>query len=194
MIRGETIKYSSYKKKQITEQEMTLEREIKQLEEQVQNNLNDISMDEILLLNDKKEKLEEIRKIKMDGVMLRSRCRYEDLGENPTKYFLNLENRNYQDKVINHLIDENGEEIYKTKDILEAQKSYYKNLYDETIEVDDTPISEIIGNNEKQLNDEAELLEGEITYEELKIALKNMKNRKAPEMMVSQLSFLSSFG
>ena len=87
---------------------MTLEREIKQLEEQVQNNLNDISMDEILLLNDIKEKIEEIRKIKMDGVMLRSRCRYEDLGENPTKYLLNLENRNYQDKVINHLIDENG--------------------------------------------------------------------------------------
>ena len=181
MIRGETIKYSSYKKKQITEQEVTLEREIKQLEEQVQNNLNDISMDEILLLNDKKEKLEEIRKIKMDGVMLRSRCRYEDLGEKPTKYFLNLENRNYHDKVINHLIDENGEEIYKTKDILEAQKSYYKSLYDETIEVGDTPISEIIGNNEKQLNDdEAELLEGEITYEELKIALKNMKNSKSP--------------
>ena len=181
MIRGETIKYSSYKKKQITEQEVTLEREIKQLEEQVQNNLKDISMDEILLLNDKKEKLEEIRKIKMDGVMLRSRCRYEDLGEKPTKYFLNLQNRNYQDKVINHLIDENGEEIYKTKDILEAQKSYYKNLYDETIEVDDTPISEIIGKNEKQLNDdEAELLEGEITYEELKIALKNMKNSKSP--------------
>ena len=160
MVRGETIKYSSYRKKQITEQEVTLEREIKQLEEQVLNNLNDISMDEILLLNDKKEKLEEIRKIKMDGVMLRSRCCYEDLGEKPTKYFLNLENRNYQDKVINHLIDENGEEIYKTKDILEAQKSYYKNLYDETIEVDDRPISEIIGNNEKQLNDdEAELLE-----------------------------------
>ena len=92
-----------------------------------------------------------------------------------------MEKRNYQDKVINHLIDENGEEIYKTKDILEAQKSYYKNLFDETIEVDDTPISEIIGNSKKQLNDdEAELLEGEITYEELKIALKNMKNSKSP--------------
>ena len=86
MIRGETINYSSYEKKQITEKEVTLEREIQQLEEQVQNNLNDISMGEIMLLNDKKEKLEEIRKIKMDGVMLRSRCRYEDLGEKSTHY------------------------------------------------------------------------------------------------------------
>ena len=86
-------------------------------------------MEEILLLEDKKNKLEEIRKIKIDRVMLRSRCRYEDLGEKPTKYFLNLESRNYQDKVINHFIYENGDEVYKTKDILDTQKRYYKNPY-----------------------------------------------------------------
>ena len=138
-------------------------------------------MEEILLLEDKKNKLEEIRKIKIDGVMLRSRCRYEDLGEKPTKYFLNLESRNYQDKVINHLIDENGDEVYKTKDILDTQKRYYKNLYTEKIQIDDTPIKEMIGNNENQLNDdEAQMLEGEITYEELTTALKNMKNSKSP--------------
>ena len=50
-----------------------------------QNNFNDISMDEILMLDEKKEKLEDIRKIKMDGVMLRSRCRYEDKGKKKTQ-------------------------------------------------------------------------------------------------------------
>ena len=58
--------------------------------------------------------------------MLRSRCRYEELGEKPTKYFLNLENRNYQEKIIQYLIDENGEEVYGTKDILEVQKTITK--------------------------------------------------------------------
>ena len=138
-------------------------------------------MEEILLLEDKKNKLEEIRKIKIDGVMLRSRCRYEDLGEKPTKYFLNLESRKSQDKVINHLIDENGDEVYKTKDILDTQKRYYKNLYTEKIQIDDSPIKEMIGNNENQLNDdEAQMLEGEINYEELTTALKNKKNSKSP--------------
>ena len=43
------------------------------------------------------------------------------------------------------------------------------------------PISEAIGRNENQLNeDEARLLEGEITYTELTSALKNMKNSKSP--------------
>ena len=152
-------------------------------------------MEEILLLEDKKNQLEEIRKIKIDGVMLRSRCRYEDLGENPTKYFLNLESRNYQDKVINHLIDENGDEVYTTKDILDTQKRYYKNLYAEKIQVDDTPIKEMIGNNENQLNDdEAQMLEGEITHEELTTALKNMKNSKSPGNDGFTAEFFKFFG
>ena len=113
--------------------------------------------------------------------MLRSRCRYEDLGEKPTKYFLSLENRNYQDKVIQHLIDDMGEEVSKTKDILEVQKNYYKNLYTEVMQMDDTPIKDIIWDNENQLNDdEAKKLEGELTYEELTLALKNMKISKSP--------------
>ena len=125
-IRGETIKYSSYKKKQNSEQELKLENDIKHLEERVKKDLNNISLEEILLLNEKKETLAEIRKTIIEGVMLRSRCRYEDLGEKPAKYFLSLENRNYQDKVIQHLIDEKGEEVNKTMDILEVQKNYYK--------------------------------------------------------------------
>ena len=152
-------------------------------------------MEEILLLEGKKNKLEEIRKIKIDGVMLRSRCRYEDLGEKPTKYFLNLESRNYQDKVINHLIDENGDEVYKTKDILDTQKRYYKNLYKEKIQIDDATIKEIIGNNENQLNDdEAQMLEGEITYEELTTALKNTKNSKSPGNDGFTTEFFKFFG
>ena len=73
--------------------------------------------------------------------------------------------------------DENGDVVYKTKDILNTQKRYYINLYVEKIQIDDTPIKEMIGKNENQLNeDEAQMLEGEITYEKLTTALKNMKN------------------
>ena len=41
--------------------------------------------------------------------MLRSRCRYEDLGEKPSNYFYNLENMNYNNKVMNKLVNEKGE-------------------------------------------------------------------------------------
>ena len=90
------------------EQEVNLEKDIKYFDEKVQNNLNDISLEEILLLQEKQEALSEIIKKKIEGVMLWSRCRYEELGKKPTKYFLNLENIYYKDKVIQHLVDENG--------------------------------------------------------------------------------------
>ena len=55
--------------------------------------------------------------------MLRSRCRYEELGEKPSGYFLNLENRNFMDKVITKLVDTNGEEYNNSADILNLQKN-----------------------------------------------------------------------
>ena len=55
-------------------------------------------------LTEKKKELMSIRKNKIEGVMLRSRCRYQDLGEKPTNYFFNFENRNYTGKGMNNLL------------------------------------------------------------------------------------------
>ena len=180
-IRGETIKYSSRKKKENSRQEKQLEDEILNLESKITETLQTVSQEDINLLNDKKNRLHEIRKSKIEGVMLRSRCRYEDLGEKPSGYFLNLEKRNFTNKVITKIIEENGQECLSTDEILNSQKTYFKNLYSENIIIDDTPIESKIGENSSRLADnEAELLEGDIKYSELAEALKNMKNLKTP--------------
>ena len=103
------------------------------------------------------------------------------MGEKPSKYFLNLESRNFTSKVISKLVNENGEEYTETQDILNYQKLYYKNLYTESLNFDDISLSEKIGENPKKLSDSDSLkLEGEITYNEIAPALKNMKNEKSP--------------
>ena len=105
--------------------------------------------------------------------MLRSRTRYEDLGEKPSSYFFNLESRNFIKKVINKLIDKTGTELTETKEILNCQMHFYKNVYNNDNLTDDTPIQSILGDNPKQLNEqEAKKLEGEITFAELGNALK----------------------
>ena len=109
MIRGNTIKYSSFKKKkQQQQQEIQLEQEIKIIEDEVNANFINMS-DEILdNLETKKTMLYDIQKDKIEGMMLRSRSRYEDLGEKPTQYFFNLEKRNYTSKAIHKLVNEDG--------------------------------------------------------------------------------------
>ena len=77
-IRGETIKYSSRKQKENSRQEKQLEDEILNLESKITWTLQTVSQEDINLLNDKKNRLHEIRKSKIEGVMLRSRCRYEE--------------------------------------------------------------------------------------------------------------------
>ena len=181
VIRGETIKYSSRKKKRKYPEELKLEEEITKIEENININLLDTDANELNILEDMKTRLQEIRQKKLEGVILRSKCRYEDMGEKPTKYFLSLESRNFISKVITKLTNSDGENYTNTNDILHYQKKYYLNLYSESLEIDEKPLIEIIGNNPNKLtNDESINLEGEITNTKLATALRNMKKCKSP--------------
>ena len=61
-IRGKTIKYSSRKKKEKTKQGKQLEEEISKLESKISENLEKVDLEEINLLEDKRNRLQEIRK------------------------------------------------------------------------------------------------------------------------------------
>ena len=109
MIRGNTIKYSSSEKKQQLKEERKLEQEIKILENEANRNFLNMIEEALHTLETKKSILNDIQKEKIEGTMLRSRSRYEDLGEKPTQYFFNLEKRNYTSKVIHKLVNTEGE-------------------------------------------------------------------------------------
>ena len=181
MIRGKTIKYSSRKKKEKEKLQKQLEEEIAKLEKSMPEDSVKFTVENSTLLEEKKNRLYELRENIIEGVMIRSRCRYEELGEKPTSYFLNLEKRNFTNKVITKIIEDNGHECVSTNEILKAQKNYYKDLFTEKNEIDNIPIEALLGENPRKLSDyEARTLEGEIIYVELAEALKNMKNSKTP--------------
>ena len=86
-IRGKTIAYSSFKKRQEIGRESQLLKEIEILEKQ-----QDINFEEY---ERKKTELQEIRHTKMEGAKVRSRAKWLNEGEKPTNHFCNLENRNF---------------------------------------------------------------------------------------------------
>ena len=119
--------------------------------------------------------------------MLRSRARWVEHGEKSTKYFLNLEKRNYNNKVITKLKTNNGDEIVDPVDILKEEQNIYENLY--STEVTAFTPEQIIEANqyftsqdkEKSLNDiEIEQCEGEISEKECLENLKAMPDGKTP--------------
>ena len=71
------------------------------------------------------------------------------------------------------LIDENGTEYTTTTEILNHQKQFYENLYDDKHNIDNRSINDMLGENKNKLtNQAAEQHEGKISYSELLNALK----------------------
>ena len=72
-IRGKTISHSAYKKKQKQERESNLIKDIENLE-----NCQDPNLE---LIETRKEELQNLRKEKLNGVIFRSRVKWAEEGE-----------------------------------------------------------------------------------------------------------------
>ena len=187
-IRGKTIAYSSYKKKQTLLREEKLQEEIRGLEREMNLDLNKIE--------EKKTELQNIRKEKIQGVMIRERVRWAEEGEKPTKYFCGLESKNYMSKTIFKVKKDNDSIVNKQEEILKGVKKFYSNLYQKQESGLETDIDNILKNLQeapKLSNDEKSKLEGEIKLDEISNVLKKMKNNKSPGSDGFTVEFLSSF-
>lgn len=134
-------------------------------------------------LRDKHIQLEELRDVKIKGQMIRARVNLIDNGEKPTKFFLNLEKKNYVNKTMKFLTLENGIETNNQVKIMEETRKYYENLYrnkDEKLDLHS--FNDLIDNKMvNSLDDTLALkLEGLLQYQEVLQTLKSMKNGKTP--------------
>ena len=75
-----------------------------------------------------KNELNEIYSTKGKEAMFRSKVKWVEQGEKPTKYFLNLEKRNYEKKIITQLKISDGEIISDIKQINKEIEEYYKSF------------------------------------------------------------------
>ena len=123
-IRGKTIAYSSFKKKKERETENSLLMEIDNLEKDVENLENNMNQ-----LENLKNDLELLRSKKIEGLIIRSKAQWISQGEKATRYFCNLEKRNFLNKTVGFLDRGNGNIISDQKNILMEVHNFYKSLY-----------------------------------------------------------------
>ena len=135
-IRRRTISYSSFKKKQKGIREQELEEEISKLEETENIDIEKIS--------DKKNELENLRKEKIQGLMVRAKIKWAEEGEKPTHYFCSLESRNYIYKTVMKLSKDDDNIINNQQEILDEVKNFYSDLYKVRERNQDTKYQEIL--------------------------------------------------
>ena len=123
-IRTVTISYSISKSKKSKEKEKELLQKLNQLEIDVITN-----PDKEIQYFQCKAEWEELERNKTEGIILRSKAKWAESGEKNSKYFLNLEKRNYNRKYIKRLKIASGEELTNPKDILNEERTFCKTLY-----------------------------------------------------------------
>ena len=183
-IRSETIRYSKRKSKQSKMRES--ESRIEQLDAKI---CNDVCQDQQDLLEYEKlkEELQGIYEVNGKGAIFRSKARWIEKGERPTKYFFNLEKRNYAKKIISQLY--NGEEELLSdfkkvnKEIENHFSKFYRTNFDPNKEKEiSSKFQRFVENLDlAYLTEQDNLeLEAEINIEEVRNALNSFQNNKTP--------------
>ena len=178
-IRGNSIAYSSRKKKKRGLEERTLLQEIETLEQRLSENPSEETAQ---TLNSKRSDLEKLREPGVTGMMIRTRARWVEHGEKPSRYFCNLEKRQYTSKVINQ-IELSDRTVTDPVEILREQAEFYKTLYSTTNPSEESDESNFFLQEKhiNKLNEEQKAsCEGLITETEAIAAIKAMPNNKSP--------------
>ena len=105
IIRGRTISYSSFKKKERDERENNLENTLQKLQLGKENNTEE--------LNRVESELIKLREDTISRINMRTKAKWNVEGDRSSKYFWNLEKRHFTEKAIPKLIVDNGIEITK---------------------------------------------------------------------------------
>ena len=179
-LRGTIIKFSKNLKRKERELEDSLNTSIKTTQEKIDSGLN--SIENLDSLRELSLKLENLREKRVKGSMVRSRAKLVDNWEKPSKFFLNLEKRNFLNKNIPSLIDKNDKEIFKSEDILSLQRDFYQDLYSskETTILENSKYAHLLKNLPKISDNVKEKLDENYNIEELISAIRTSKLNKAP--------------
>ena len=134
------------------------------------------------LIKTKQTELQNLRQKNLNGTLIRSRARWVEQAEKPSRYFCNLENRNFISKRMSSLIDKDRNEITDFDRINNEVLMFYTQLYSSKEEtINDIDIAATLNADTPILTDEEALsIEGPITLVEAAHTLKNMQNNKSP--------------
>ena len=133
------------------------------------NNFFSSDIDHVLQEYDNlKTELRSIYEDRGKQAMFRARCRWIENGERPTKYFFNLEKRNYNKKTIGELRLQDGSTTNNEKLILNHIEAFYKDLLTSHIPFNDDTYDSFVQNLEipKLSDDERDSLEGPLRFDE----------------------------
>ena len=186
-LRSKTIAYSKEKRCKLRNKEEALQKELQELDFKICNG-DYFDQDILGKFEAAKEELKRLHEIRGKETMFRSKMKWIEQGEKPTKYFHNLEKTNYEKKLVREVKLENEETISNPAQVNKEIEDFYRKMYTAKINANmdnhtlEQKFNDFIEDlNIPQLNDEEKsFLDKDLTINELKEALDSFADNKSP--------------
>ena len=182
-IRENTISFAKRKPRALSLREEEISKRLEELDETICNSNNLLNIDYIFKEYDAlKPEINSVYENKGKAAIFRSKCRWVEEGERPTKYFFNLEKQNYNRKTVTELRSEGNEIVYDEQVILKSIANLYEDLYSskETMSQADFDLFTSDPDLPKISDTDQEIMEGLLSFEECKKVLESFKDNKSP--------------
>ena len=197
-VRSKTIQYSKSRRLNSKRKEIELQEEIQKLDQQICDNqyFNQNLLNKYELA---KKELKDMYNSKGEEVMFRSNARWFEKGEKPTKYFFNLEKRNYDRRIVKELKDENDQILTNFKEVNKRIEDHFSKILSSKIIENENDQRVNFNHYAKDLviprltNEEQFEMENDLTMEEIKNVIKLFQKNKTPGDDGFSIEFYEAF-
>ena len=187
-IKEELIVFSRTKWRRLRKEQVFLTNKLIRLRRRLVDGDNTVSV----LISDTESRLKALRVKEIKGIMIRSRAQWLEEGEQPSRYFINLQKIKAQRSHISSVYDLNGTEVSSQEEIEKAHVDFYSRLFSEE-PMDAALQDDLLSSLSRQLSsDQASSCEGQMTLDEMTFAL-SMNANKAPGPDGLSVEFYAKF-
>ena len=125
-------------------------------------------------------RLNQLFERQLEGSKIRSRAKWLEEGETPSKYFLRVENDRHMKAFVTSVFNSSGTEVSSLPEIIEAHKVFYSNLFSRG-SIDFEAQQELFSHVSARLSlPEQASCEGSLTLTEASEALRLSNRNKCP--------------
>ena len=173
-IKEESIVFSRNKQRRLRKEQVFLTNKLIRLRRRLVDGDHTVSV----LISDPESRLKALRVKEIEGIMIRSGAQWLEEDERP-RYFFNLQKIRAQRSHISSVYDLNGTEVSSQEEIEKAHVDFYSRLFSKE-PIDAALQDDLSSSLSRQLSsNQASSCEGQMTLDEMTLALGTMNANKA---------------
>ena len=188
-IKSETIKFSSRKRKLLLRDQVNLTKRLSVLKNLLVSGVTSVQSE----IRELEASLNALLTAELNGIKIRSRGKWIEEGELPTRYFFRLQQQRFSKSQIESIYDQYEVEVFSHEDIMKAHVDFCANLFSRDV-VDESIQLDLLSNVSRCLSDaDRAFCEGDLVLAEAMAAVSGMANNKSPGLDGLSSEFYKKF-